>query len=379
MTDALPANSEINNYRIDGVLSDQGNFSIVYRATDLDAERVARRREKIDGRIGRWATRYGAWAAQTIIDPGPQVAIKEFWPRGRVRRDRSGCLALAGRQEHAVVDWARKRFINERKFLSGHSHPNIVALFDMISACNTEYYVMEVLAGGSLESLVARTGPQDERMIRGWLNAVLTGLDSIEQAGTNHLDLSPRNILFRAPGGEAVIVDFGAARIATAQPLGSTVFMVDAHYAAPEKQLFNVSSGKLGAHTDMYSVGAIVNFALSGEPPLGSELRTPDGYESGLSAAAHNARRRRASAAFLGIIDRAFALRMDERFDSARAMADALAQCRPNGGPIEPHDGGPPPPGLDPDPRRSAVFILLSLAAVFFIVILYAAITPGGS
>lgn len=377
MTDALPADSVINDYRIDGVLSDLGNFSIVYRATDLNAERVEQRRAKIAGRLGRWAKRYGAWAAEARIDAGPAVAIKEFWPRDRVRRDRSGRLAVADRDQRAVVDWARQRFINERRFLGNHSHPNIVAMFDMMTAYNTEYYVMEMLTGGSLESLIARSGAQDERQIMAWLPAVLAGLDSVEAAGTNHLDLSPRNILFRAPGSEAVIVDFGAARIAAAQPLGSMQFMVDAHYAAPEKRLFNVSSGKLGAHTDIYSVGAIVNFALSGEPPLGCELRTPDGNESGLSHAAHHARASRASAAFLHIIDRAFALRIDARFASARAMADALAHCGGASRGINLNFQAPRLPGGDN--RRVAVLGLLGLAGLFFLVILYAAITPAGS
>lgn len=377
MSQALPAGTLIKGYRIDGVLSELGNFSLVYRATDSLPDRVAQRRAKIEARRQRWATRYGSWAADAAIDAGPVVAIKEFWPRDRVRRGLNGRLETAAPDQRKVVAWARRRFIDERAFLGNHSHPNVVALFDMMSAFNTEYYVMEMLTGGSLESLIERTGGQDQHQIMPWLYGVLAALDSVESANANHLDLSPRNILFRSPGHQAVIVDFGAARIGGAPPQGSSQFMIDAHFAAPEKRMFNVSSGKLGAHTDIYSLGAIVNFALCGEPPLGCEMRAIDGNAGGLSATALARRARRASPAFLRIIDQAFAMPMDARFASARAMADALT--RQDKGDESSPPANDAPPAADADYRRTAGLVLLGLAAMCFIVMLYVAITPARS
>lgn len=315
---SLPPGTTLREYRIERVLSNAGNFSTVYLARDLDEARVQRRRERIAGRLGRWQSRYGPEAARTQIDPGPIVAIKEYAPRNSSRR--SGLDVVAAPGQERDFEWGRERFRRESQFLSDHSHPNVVALFDTFSFFGTEYYVMERLTGGSVGDAVRDRGCQNEAMIRSWLMPLLEGLSSVERKGASHLDLSPANVVFRRPGGEPVLVDFGASRLPGAAPNRSSRLVVDDHFAAPEK--FKKTSRELDARTDSYSIGAIVNYALTGELPKGGPRRVAGSNE--MSQTAAYARAQRASPEFLRVIDRAFSVDPEDRFPDAHSLLEAL-------------------------------------------------------
>lgn len=318
----LPIGSILTGYRIESVLSAAGNFAAVYLAYDTDAGRVTRRRERVNGRLERWRGRYGAAAARTVLDPGPYVALKEYAPNGLSMRQGKDILPAPGKER--VFDWGRDRFVRESKFLSEHSHPNVVAVYDRFSANRTEYYVMERLVGGSLEDWLQQHGPQDEAQMRGWLMPILEGLASVERRDANHLDISPGNIMFRQVGGDPVLVDFGAARIPGIAQVHSTRLIVDEHFAAPEK--FDTGSRQLDSRCDIYSLAAVANFALSGERPPTSNARLSG--RSDMSMAAMRRRAEKASPDVLRVIDRAFSQRRDDRYGDATAFAEALRNDR---------------------------------------------------
>lgn len=317
----LPTGTVVQGYRIESVLSAAGNFAAVYLAYDTDLARVGRRREKVAGRLQRWKERYSPAAAHTQLDPGPYVALKEYAPRDLSVRHGTNVVAVP--EKVRVFEWGRDRFKRESEFLAEHSHPNIVAVYDRFSAHNTEYYVMERLSGGSLEDLLGR-GIQMEAQVRTWLVPLLDGLASVERRDANHLDISPGNIMFRQQGGDPVLVDFGASRIPGTAQGHSTRFIVDEHFAAPEK--FHHGSRDLDARCDIYSLGAVANFALTGERPPTGNVRTAGGAD--MSAAAARRRSERASPDFLRVIDRAYAHSRLSRFPDATAFAEALHSDR---------------------------------------------------
>lgn len=318
MSRSLPLGTTINGYRIERTLSENGNFAMVYLAYDTDDGRVARRRERIIGRLQRWRDRYGAAAASVTLNPGPLVALKEYIPNFYGVRRNLAVDAVSGEGE--AFAWGRERFERERRFLSEHSHPNVVAVFDVFSANNTEYYVMEQLSGGSLRNLVDRRGRQTEAQVRGWLIPTLEGLMSVETRDANHLDLSPDNIMFRQPGGEPVIVDFGASRIGGVTPNHATRLVINDSYAAPEK--YTLSSSKLSAQTDIYSLGGIIVYALTGDTPTAANERL-----AGAPAYSDKTRDQlvaRTKHSFLSLIDRAFSIDRGLRFQDSRDFYDAL-------------------------------------------------------
>jgi serine/threonine protein kinase len=357
MRGSLPIGTIVKGYRVDSVLSAAGNFAAVYLAYDTDAARVARRREKVAGRLQRWKDRYSPAAARTPLDPGPYVALKEYAPRDLSLRQ--GIDVVARPDKVRVFEWGRDRFKRESEFLSEHSHPNVVAVYDRFSAHGTEYYVMERLHGGSLEGLLDGEGIQVEAQVRAWLLPILNGLASVERRDANHLDISPGNIMFRQPGGDPVLVDFGAARIPGAAQGHSTRFIVDEHFAAPEK--FQHGSRELDARCDIYSLGAVANFALTGELPPTGNMRVAGSAD--MSGAAARRRGERATPELLRAIDRAFAYSPATRFPDATAFAEACTvQRKGMAGIAVP---------TDPD---SGIWVIRLLAAAALLVVLVLAL-----
>lgn len=313
----LPAGTVINDYRIERLLSNDGNFAIVYLACDTNAERVETRRQRIAGRLTRWRDRYGDYATRTHIDPGPMVALKEYCPLSYGVRRNKNVAAASGQGE--VFAWGRERFQRESEFLAEHSHPNVVAVFDHFKANNTEYYVMEQLTGGSLKTIVERSGPQNEATVQKWLLRILDALGSVERRNANHLDISPGNILFRSDG-EAVLVDFGAARISGSSPVHKSRLVVTDPYSPPEK--YKHTSSSLDASSDIYALGATVFYALTGREPTASNQRTSEGPP--FPAAESAQLRKTVSGRLLRTLEQACALDRSKRFDSSEAFSRAV-------------------------------------------------------
>jgi len=284
----LAPGTRIERYRIVRILSEAGHFSLVYCAEPLHG--------------------------------GSEVVIKENFPAGSAYRSRDG-TTLRIKDRH-VFAWALERFEREAGFLCRHRHPNLVhVLGPPIRANGTSYMVMEYLAGGSLRQRISQRRRQDEMQVRAWLNQVLAALESIESVGTSHLDLSPDNIMFRATG-DPVLVDFGSARIGGMAPTRRTRMITNNGYSAPEK--LSRTSREIDACADVYSLSALVNFAMTGHEPNSAQDRLAG--QPGLPE--HIAARRRGSPAFLAAIDQGFALAVADRHRDASAFRRALAKAQ---------------------------------------------------
>ncbi len=385
---ALPLGARLDDYEIERLLSSDGSFSMVYIANDRRRERVAARQQMLQQRLADWRRADGplGYAAQVEVAPsaGPRVAIKEFFPSEMAQRRSGGQTVVPRTGQDKLYAWSRGRFLDEAKFLLQHAHPNVVAVFEVLSANNTEYMVMELLDGGSLESQVSSGAGRSEAGVRRWLLPVLRGLQSTERGGVDHLDLSPQNIVFRSRGGDPVLIDFGAARMSAESRTGGTQLIVNNGYSAPEK--YHVTSRGLTARADVYAIGALINFALTGERPASAMGRDAG---TGLDAAAQAARSGRASPRFLAAVDQCFQL------DPRRRPADAAATERvfapwgdaPTPGPAAPHGVMFPlvEPVDDTEPaRRRRVYILFfALLALLLLLLVIgpalAAVTPASS
>jgi serine/threonine protein kinase len=327
---SLASGTRIGGYRIVRTLSEVGHFSIVYCAVPLRG--------------------------------GGEVALKENYPAGAADRSRSGgALRIRDRELFA---WALERFEREAEFLRRHRHPNLVHILEPpIRANDTSYMAMEYLTGGSLRRRVERGGPQDEAQVRVWLIPLLSALESIESVGTSHLDLSPDNIMFRATG-DPVLVDFGSARIGGTAPMRRTRVITNSGYSAPEK--LSRTSRDIDARADVYSLAALVNFAMTGlEPgPAQDRLAGRPALPPRIAA------RRRGSAAFLAAVDKGFALAVAERHRGARAFADALAVPDP----ADPSEVGTRPPAARRDDageaRRRMAALVLAFALLLITILL---------
>jgi serine/threonine-protein kinase len=165
------------------------------------------------------------------------------------------------------------RFEREVRLTATLSHPNTVEIYDYGRTENgTYYYVMEYLPGLSLSDLVERHGPLPPGRVVYLLRQVCQALSEAHQAGLIHRDVKPSNIFAAQRGGMhdvAKLLDFGLVRPVTTAPqshvsaegqiLGTPLYM------SPEQA---VGSLELDGRSDIYSLGAVAYFMLTGRPPF---------------------------------------------------------------------------------------------------------------
>ena len=170
-----------------------------------------------------------------------------------------------------VDDASIARFEREVQITCQLNHPNTVAIYDYgRTPEGLFYYAMEYLDGLNLQSLVEKYGPQPEGRVIHILSQICGSLFEAHSLGLVHRDIKPANIMLNHRGGESDVVkvlDFGlvkaldeekqagatAANSLTGTPL----------YMAPEAIQ---SPHSVDARSDLYAVGAVGYFLLTGKP-----------------------------------------------------------------------------------------------------------------
>jgi serine/threonine protein kinase len=163
------------------------------------------------------------------------------------------------------------RFEREVQITCQLNHPNTVAIYDYgRTPEGVFYYAMEYLDGINLQSLVERYGPQPESRVIHILRQVCGSLYEAHSLGLVHRDIKPANIMLNRRGGESDVVkvlDFGLVK-ALDEDKRSGLTMANSLtgtplYMSPEAiQTPNL----VDARSDIYAVGAVGYFLLTGQP-----------------------------------------------------------------------------------------------------------------
>jgi eukaryotic-like serine/threonine-protein kinase len=175
--------------------------------------------------------------------------------------------ASSGRHE-AVL---RRRFEREAQVTASLRSPHTVALYDFgNSKDGAFYYVMELLEGIDLQTLVDRFGPLNPARVVNILCQVCRSLEEAHRAGLVHRDIKPRNILICKLGLEydfAKVLDFGLVKTLHPDDPDRTLTTMDGKttgtpaYLAPEIALGN---REVDGRADLYSLGCTAYFLLTG-------------------------------------------------------------------------------------------------------------------
>jgi len=168
------------------------------------------------------------------------------------------------------------RFEREVRATAALSHWNTVEIFDYGHADDgTFFYVMEYLPGLSLAELVERYGPLPPERVVHLLRQVCDALREAHSAGLIHRDIKPGNIFAAQRGGVydvAKLLDFGLVKpLGVEEPLQLTqdgAITGSPLYMSPEQVVGEVESDVRG---DIYSLGAVAYFLLTGRPPFESD------------------------------------------------------------------------------------------------------------
>jgi serine/threonine-protein kinase len=166
------------------------------------------------------------------------------------------------------------RFEREVQATAALTHPNTVQVFDYGHAEDgTFYYAMEYLPGLSLQELVERHGPLPPERIVHLIRQVCGALHEAQISGLVHRDIKPSNILICERGGfrdVAKLLDFGLVRPHRLDAVADDLTQEGGIAGTPAYMSPEQADGHtdLDARSDLYSLGAVAYYLLTGQPPF---------------------------------------------------------------------------------------------------------------
>lgn len=167
--------------------------------------------------------------------------------------------------ELAAHSQVKSRFLEEAKALAALDHPNIVHLYNFGQENGFFVLAMQYVQGATWERMILENKRQD------WVAAckitvdVLRALEYAHGRGVVHRDMKPSNVLVRSHDNMATVMDFGIAKMTTSTKLTATgQTMGTVRYMSPEQ----VRGQEVDLRTDLYSLGATLYEALTGDTPF---------------------------------------------------------------------------------------------------------------
>ncbi len=181
---------------------------------------------------------------------GRDVAVKEIvWPP---------------QMDAAEWDIARRRAVREAQMAARLSHPNVVAVYDILEEDSRPWLVMELVPHRSLRDAIMADGPLSPGQAARVGLGILAALRAAHDAGVVHRDVKPANVLL-APEGRVVLTDFGIARATDSPALtGTGVLVGSPSYISPER----ARGENPAAAGDLWALGACLYAAVEGRPPF---------------------------------------------------------------------------------------------------------------
>ena len=250
-------------------------------------------------------------AVYLAVDPvlNRQVAIK---------------MVDLGIEEASQRSFLLDRLLRDAKAAAMLSHPNIVAIYDVVEEQGTAYVVMEYVPGDSLAGFLERNPAPGVELTLQVLRQMASALDYTHSKGIIHRDIKPGNVM-RDPNGVVKILDFGIARISdglTSTP--TSMVMGTIEYMSPEQ----LKGDALDGRADQFSLAAVAYRMLTGSTLFGvhtvatisykvvNEMPPPPTQRNSLLPPAVDR-----------VLMRALAKSPSERFESCSEFSEVLTQA----------------------------------------------------
>ncbi len=238
-----------------------------------------------------------------------------------VRLDRPVALKVLPEHLAKIAD-LRERFLREARTAAKLSHPNIVPIHSVDEVGDFVFFAMAYIAGETLGQRIRRRGPLSPSECTRVLREVGFALSYAHSQGVIHRDIKPDNVLLEDGSGRALVADFGIAGvIGESDALEDGEIIGTVEFMSPEQ----AAGERVDARSDIYSLGMVAYYALSGDLPFKSDSvtatleqvrNTPVPSVGSVAAAAP----RRLSK----VVDTCLQKNPDARFASADAFARAL-------------------------------------------------------
>lgn len=181
------------------------------------------------------------------------------------------------RREFAGDADVADRFLREARTMAKLRHPHAAMIFDAGNLPDGRHFiVMEFVEGDTLSQVLAREGRFTAHRAVEVATQICDVLEEAHRLGIVHRDLKPSNILIGRRG--VCVLDFGVAKVlassaestATCASTGSGQLIGTPRYMSPEQCL----GQRVGARSDLYSLGVLLYEMLAGRPPFVDPLQS---------------------------------------------------------------------------------------------------------
>ena len=212
---------------------------------------------------------YRAWDLRLDIP----VALKEMVPQPGL--------------DATTLAQLREQFEQEAKVLARLRHPHLVGVTNFFEEGGNTYLVMEFMEGKNLAAYIEEEGALPEDQVLVWADELLDALAYCHAQGVLHRDVKPQNIVIQSTKdtshriggteGGIILVDFGLVKLwDPTDPKTQTVMrgLGTPEYAPPEQ--YSARLGHTDPRSDVYSLGATLYHALTGEVPWSATDRMAD-------------------------------------------------------------------------------------------------------
>lgn len=285
-------NSETDALRRGSVLADRyvtvkvigcGGFGITYLAYDTETEK--------------------------------NTAVKEYYPRGVALRAPDGVTVepIASWYRQDFTDGAKK-FADESEMLSDlRGKTDVIKLYGSFSQNGTVYYTMEYIDGMTMREYTNKYGRISDGQALYTALEIAAAFGHIHGKRIIHRDIAPNNIMISSDGGVR-LVDFGNARRFSVCGENSMTVSLKPGYAPLEQYRHH---DEHGPWTDIYSLGAVLYYALTLKNPGDPMTRYEDDSEFQSSLSGTEPR-------LAAAICKMAAIRPADRYSCAEELLSAL-------------------------------------------------------
>jgi hypothetical protein len=207
------------------------------------------------------------------------------------------------------------QFLQSARMISQAAHPSMISLYDAGQAQGCYYMAVEYVNGPALWRRVEDRGPLDLATALSIARQVCEALVHLHSQGACHMRVHAGNVLL-GPDGDAKLTDLGLRESLKDKPDSRALRGPNAAFLAPE-----ILDGTGSPASDLYGLGAVLYFALSGSPPIPSDAphlaeairsTTPRPLDAGVPEA------------ITDLIDRLLAKAPGDRPASASEVLDSL-------------------------------------------------------
>jgi len=184
-------------------------------------------------------------------------------------------IKIIKKEVHSEYEFEKieENFIKEAINLARCEHHYIVPYKDIFKTSEGWCLVMDYIEGKDLHLWVKENGCLSHTEALRYIRQIGQALKVIHNQGLLHRDVKPRNIIRRANGSEAVLIDLGISRQFSTNKIEQHTPLLTENFAPIEQYR---EKYERGAYTDVYALAATLYYLLTGKAPTPSIARSEE-------------------------------------------------------------------------------------------------------